>query len=320
MPSDGSLSSLRSVLRTLDDAALDPAHLAVDTPDLDDVFLALTGRPDRHDRGDLMTSLTYALGDSTTMLRRNLRRAVRYPALTVIVAAMPVVFLLLFVFVFGGTLGAGLGGAAGGRAEYVNFVTPGILIIGIASAAQGTAIAVAMDMNEGIIARFRTMSIARGSVLTGHVLSSLIQTMVGPRDRPRRWRCSSDSAPTRPSSNGSRPSASSRWPPSPSSGCRSRWASRPRASRPPATLPMLLVLLPFFGSGFVPDRVDARRAARVRRAPAVHAGHRTPCADSCSAAAIGTSGLLAVAWCAGITAVGYVWARRSYERRPARQP
>ena len=45
VPSDGSLGSLRSVLRTLDDAALDPAHLAVDTPDLDDVFLALTGRP-----------------------------------------------------------------------------------------------------------------------------------------------------------------------------------------------------------------------------------------------------------------------------------
>jgi ABC-2 type transport system ATP-binding protein len=45
VPSDGSLSSLRSVLRTLDDAALDPANLAVDTPDLDDVFLALTGRP-----------------------------------------------------------------------------------------------------------------------------------------------------------------------------------------------------------------------------------------------------------------------------------
>ena len=52
----------------------------------------------------------------------------RYPALTVMVAGMPVVFLLLFVFVFGGTLGAGLGGAAGGRAEYVDFVTPGILM------------------------------------------------------------------------------------------------------------------------------------------------------------------------------------------------
>ena len=71
-----------------------------------------------------MTTLTYALGDSATMLRRNLRRAVRYPSLTLIVAGMPIVFLLLFVFVFGGTLGAGLGGPAGGRAEYVNFVTP----------------------------------------------------------------------------------------------------------------------------------------------------------------------------------------------------
>ena len=125
-----------------------------------------------------MTTLTYALGDSATMLRRNLRRAVRYPSLTLIVAGMPIVFLLLFVFVFGGTLGAGLGGASGGRAEYVNFVTPGILLIGVAGAAQGTAITVAMDMQEGIIARFRTMSIARGSVLTGHVLSSLVQTMI----------------------------------------------------------------------------------------------------------------------------------------------
>jgi ABC-2 type transport system ATP-binding protein len=45
VPSDGSLRSLRSVLRTLDDARIDADHLVVDTPDLDDVFLALTGRP-----------------------------------------------------------------------------------------------------------------------------------------------------------------------------------------------------------------------------------------------------------------------------------
>ena len=36
-----------------------------------------------------------------------------------------------------------------------------------------------MDMAEGIIARFRTMGIARASVLTGHVLGSTIQTMLG---------------------------------------------------------------------------------------------------------------------------------------------
>ena len=68
---------------------------------------------------------------------------------------------------------------SGGRADYINYVVPGIIIIAIASVAQGTAISVAMDMTEGIIARFRTMAIFRPSVLTGHVLGSMIQTALG---------------------------------------------------------------------------------------------------------------------------------------------
>jgi ABC-2 type transport system permease protein len=96
---------------------------------------------------------------------------------------MPIVFLLLFVYVFGATLGAGLGGpgltgGVAGRAEYVNYVTPGIILMGVAAAAQETAIPVATDMTDGIIARFRTMAISRASVLTGHVVGSLIQTML----------------------------------------------------------------------------------------------------------------------------------------------
>lgn len=67
---------------------------------------------------------------------------------------------LLFVYVFDGTLGAGLGGPSGGRAEYADYVTPGILLITVASVAQGTAISVAMDMTSGIIAWFRTMAIS----------------------------------------------------------------------------------------------------------------------------------------------------------------
>jgi len=99
--------------------------------------------------------------------------------MTLMLVGLPVIFLLLFVYVFGGTLGAGLGGTAAGRAGYANYVTPGILLITVASAAQGTAISVAMDMTGGIIARFRTMAIFRPSVLTGHVLGDLIQTMIG---------------------------------------------------------------------------------------------------------------------------------------------
>ncbi len=49
VPSDGGVRSIREVLDQLDRASVDVAELAVHTPDLDDVFLTLTGRPD-HER------------------------------------------------------------------------------------------------------------------------------------------------------------------------------------------------------------------------------------------------------------------------------
>jgi ABC-2 type transport system permease protein len=126
-----------------------------------------------------MSSLALAARDSRTMLRRSMRRMIRYPSMTLQIVLLPVVFLLLFVYVFGGTLGDGIGGVGGGRTAYVNYVTPGIIAMTAASTVAGIAISVAMDMTEGIIARFKTMAISRASVLTGHVLGSLIQTMIG---------------------------------------------------------------------------------------------------------------------------------------------
>ncbi|MEU2023738.1 ABC transporter permease [Streptomyces sp. NPDC016469] len=84
------------------------------------------------------------------------------------------VFLLLFVHV----LGSGLDGPWGGRDTYVNYVVPGVILMTAATAAQGTAISVAIDMTEGIVARFRAMAITRASVLTGRVLGSLAQTLL----------------------------------------------------------------------------------------------------------------------------------------------
>src|SRR5512143_462080 len=126
-----------------------------------------------------MTS--HLLTDTATMLRRNLRRMRRYPSMTFFVAAIPVVVLLLFVYVFGGTMGAGLGPAGGpsaDRSAYLAYVMPGILLLTVVGAGQGTAIAISMDLTRGIVARFRTMAIARASVLLGHVVGSVIQTMV----------------------------------------------------------------------------------------------------------------------------------------------
>ena len=129
---------------------------------------------------------TYLIPDSFTMLRRSLRRMRRYPSLTFFTAAIPVIVLLLFVYVLGGTLGAGLAttvtGPAGlpvgaGRDAYIAYVVPGILLNTVAGVGTGTAISVSMDMTAGIIARFRTMAIARSSVLGGHVIGSVIQAL-----------------------------------------------------------------------------------------------------------------------------------------------
>jgi ABC-2 type transport system permease protein len=124
-----------------------------------------------------MTAMTYAVSDSLTMLRRNLRHMARNPSGALFVVGFPVIFLLLFVYVFGGALGAGLGAAAsGGRGEYANYIGPGILVITVVAGGSLTALSVAMDMTENIIARFKTMAISRASVLTGHVLGTLLQS------------------------------------------------------------------------------------------------------------------------------------------------
>jgi ABC-2 type transport system permease protein len=263
-----------------------------------------------------MSALLYAATDSATMLRRNLRHMLRYPSITLLLAGLPVVFLLLFVYVFGGTLGAGLGGMSGGRSEYVDYVTPGILLITIASGAQGTSIAVALDMAEGIIARFRTMAIARASVLTGHVVASMIQTMlsivlvlgvavlIGFRATAGvlEWIAAI----------GVLAMATFAF----------TWLSVALGlvGRNPETasnLPMPLLLLPFLGSGFVPtDSMPAGLRWFAENQPF------TPIMETVRgllmATPIGDSAILAVAWCAVIALGGYLWSRDLYNRDPIR--
>ena len=263
-----------------------------------------------------MIAYPVVVTDSATMLRRNLRRMRRYPSLTFFIAGMPVVFLLLFVYVFGGTLGAGLGGVAGGRAEYIAYVLPGILVITVAGAAQGTAISVAMDMSEGIIARFRTMAVARVSVLTGHVIGSVIQTMLAlaivmlvavligfrPTTGPLEWLAATGVLTL--------------------AALAITWLSVAlgmvsNSVETASNLPMFLILLPFLSSGFVPtDSMPDGLSWFAENQPF------TPIIETIRGlllgTPIGTSGLLAVAWCVAISIVGYLWARRLYERDRAR--
>ncbi|WP_097867420.1 ABC transporter permease [Streptomyces sp. rh34] len=125
-----------------------------------------------------MSSLSLAVRDSNTMLRRNLLHARRYPSLTLNLLLTPVMLLLLFVYIFGDVMSAGIGGGGGGRSAYIAYIVPGILLLTVGSTVVGTAVSVSTDMSEGIIARFRTMAIHRGSVIVGHVVGSVLQSVL----------------------------------------------------------------------------------------------------------------------------------------------
>jgi ABC-2 type transport system permease protein len=263
-----------------------------------------------------MSTISYTISDSTTMVRRQLRHLLRYPGLSLFLVGMPIAFLLLFVYVFGGTLGAGLGGPSGGRAEYVNYVTPGIILMALASVAQGTAISVAMDMTEGIVARFRTMAIARVSVLTGHVVGSLLQALlivavtvgvallVGfrPTATPVEWLALAGVVVM--------------------VGFTLTWLSVAlglvsKSVETASNMPMPLVFLPFLSSGFVPtDSMPAGLRWFAEYQPF------TPVIETVRGlllgSGIGTSAALAIAWFAGITLVSYLWARKLFNRDPIR--
>jgi len=125
-----------------------------------------------------MSTLTLAVRNSSTMLRRNLLHARRYPSLTLNLLLTPIMLLLLFVYVFGDAMSAGIGGGGADRAAYIAFIVPGLVLMTVGSTTVGTAVSVSNDMSEGIVARFRTMPIHRGSVITGHVVGSVLQSVI----------------------------------------------------------------------------------------------------------------------------------------------
>ncbi|MGP3948789.1 ABC transporter permease [Streptomyces sp. 7N604] len=124
-----------------------------------------------------MSALSLAVRDLNTMLRRNLLHARRYPSLTLNLLLTPIVLLLLFVYIFGDVMSAGIGGGGADGSAYIAYIVPGILMMTIGGTVVGAAVSVSMDMTEGIIARFRTMAIHRGSVIIGHVVGSVLQSI-----------------------------------------------------------------------------------------------------------------------------------------------
>lgn len=261
---------------------------------------------------------SHVAADSVTMLRRNLLHIVRYPGLSVFTILGPVVFLLLFVFVFGGTLGAGLPGVdpAGGREAYLAYVMPGILLITIAGTGSGVATTVSMDMIEGITARFRTMAISRGAVLAGHVLGNTIQAIIAvalvlgagilvgfrPTAGPVEWLAVVGMIAFI--------SFAISW-------LGVAMGMQAKSVETASNLPILLVILPMLGSGFVPtESMPGWLQWFAEYQPF------TAFIETVRGLLLGTPlgwyPALAIAWCIVITIVGYAWSMAIYERKSVR--
>ncbi len=263
-----------------------------------------------------MSALSLAVRDSSTMLRRNLLHTRRYPSLTLNVLLTPIVLLLLFVYVLGGALSVGVGGVGADRSDYVAYIVPGILLMTIGSTPAATAVSVSMDMTTGVVARFRTMPIHRGSVLVGHVLGSVIQSvvsvlLVGAVAVAIGFRATDASALEWLAAFGLLVLVATAF----------TWIAVGMGMASPSpeaasnnALP--LMILPLVSSAFVP--VDAM-PGWFR--PLAEYQPFTPAIETLRGlllgSGIGGSGWLAVAWCVGLTVVGYFWSTSLFHRDPA---
>ena len=113
-----------------------------------------------------MSTISAPLTDSRIMMRRNLKHILRNPVMIFNAAVMPVVLMLLLVYVFGNAFNVG--------EHYVEYATPGLIVLAICYGLAGTAVSVSTDMTKGIINRFKVMNVSRGAVLTGHVVATML--------------------------------------------------------------------------------------------------------------------------------------------------
>jgi ABC-2 type transport system permease protein len=239
------------------------------------------------------------------MLRRDFKHVARNPTAVFNAVLMPVVVMLMFVYMLGDAFSVGV--------DYVDYATPGMMLLAVCYGLGATATSVNSDMTKGIINRFKVMDVPRGAVLTGHVVASLLTNLIAV------------GAITGVAFLlGFRPSAGLLdWLGVAGLvvllGFAAGWftvalglAAKSPESAGVAAVP--LVLLPFFSSAIVPaDKMGQGLRQFAEYQPF------TPIIETLRGLLNGTpsagDAITAVAWCAGIALVGYLWARSTFTKR-----
>ena len=243
--------------------------------------------------------------DSVIMLRRNFKHTIRNPTAVFNAVLFPIVIMLMFVFVIGGAFNVGV--------SYVDYATPGMIVLAICYGLSATALAVNSDMTKGIINRFKVMDISRSAVLNAHVVASMLRSLVaiaaiigvafalGFRSPASllEWLGAIGLIVLVSFATG--------W----ITVALGLFAKTPESAGM-ATVP--LIMLPFLSSAIVPV---AKMGAGVRQFAEYQPF--TPIIETLRGLLTGApstgNAIAAVAWCAGIALVGYLWARATFSKR-----
>jgi ABC-2 type transport system permease protein len=106
----------------------------------------------------------------TVLIGRCLRLSRRNIDAMVTAIMLPIMLMLVFVYLFGGAIDTGT--------RYVTYVVPGVLLLCAGFGAAGTAVTVNRDMTGGIVDRFRSLDVRGAAMLGGHVVASVARNAV----------------------------------------------------------------------------------------------------------------------------------------------
>lgn len=245
------------------------------------------------------------MSDATTMLGRNFKHTIRNPTAVFNAILFPIVLMLMFVFVIGGAFDIG--------GNYIDYATPGMIILAICYGLSATALAVNSDMTKGIINRFKVMDISRSAVLSAQVVASMLRSLIGiaviigvafaigfrPDAGPLEWLGAIGFIVL--------VSFATSW-----LTVALGLAAKTPESAGMASVP--LIMLPFLSSAIVPaDTMAAgvRQFAEYQPFTPIIETLRGLLAGNPS----GRDAIVAVAWCVGIAVVGYLWSLSTFKKR-----
>ncbi len=239
------------------------------------------------------------------MLRRNFKHIARNPTSVFNAVLMPIIVMLMFVYMMGDAFNVGV--------DYIDYATPGLMLLAVCYGLGATATSVNSDMTKGIINRFKVMDVSRGAVLTGHVVASLLTNLIAiaaligvafllgfsPAASFVDWLGVVGMVVLL--------------------GFAAGWLTIAlgMAAKSPETAGLAsvpLVMLPFFSSAIVPaDKMGPGLREFAEYQPF------TPVIETMRGLLNGTpdagTAITAIAWCVGIALVGYLWARSTFTKR-----